>query len=132
MAYSAFFSLDLQSQTKIVGRVVQLNSSKEFSLLVNIPRLPCSMLGYNRTITCTNINVLLNIGPGARGGRKKSNLPNTFDHCRFLRRHHSATVLFLENWWGNGESSGSGSLFSFSRSQTPHGHCNRCIRELPA
>ena len=69
-----------------------------------------SMLGYNRTITCTNINVLLNIGPGARGGRKKkrlkSNLPNTFDHCRFLRRHHRATVLFLENWWGNGERSG--------------------------
>ena len=23
------------------------------------------MLGYNRTITCTNINVLINIGPGA-------------------------------------------------------------------
>ena len=42
------------------------------------------MLGYNRTITPTNINVLLNNGPGAGGGRKKkrgknSNLPNTFD-----------------------------------------------------
>ena len=71
VAYSAFFSLDLQSQTKIVGKVVQLNSSGEFSLLLNNPHLPYSMLGYNRTITCTNINVLLNIGPGARGGRKK-------------------------------------------------------------
>ena len=37
VAYSAFFSLDLQSQTKIVGKVVQLNSSREFSLLLNIP-----------------------------------------------------------------------------------------------
>ena len=41
------------------------------------------MLGYNRTITCTNINVLLNTGSGAGKGRKKrgkkSNLPNTFD-----------------------------------------------------
>ena len=45
------------------------------------------MLGYNRTITHTNINVLINIGPGAGGGRKrrgkKGNLPNTFDDdCR--------------------------------------------------
>ena len=45
------------------------------------------MLGYNRTITRTNINVLINIGPGAGGGRKrrdkKGNLPNTFDDdCR--------------------------------------------------
>ena len=42
------------------------------------------MLGYNRTITRANINVLLNTGPGA-GGRKekkevkKGNIPNTFD-----------------------------------------------------
>ena len=136
VAYSAFLSLDLQSQLKIVGKVVQLNSSREFSLLLNNPRLPYSMLGYNRTITCTNINVLLNIGPGARGGRKKRGKKATFptldDDCSFLRRHHSATVLFLENWWGNGERSGSGSLFSFSRSQTPHGQCNSYIRELPA
>ena len=37
------------------------------------------MLGYNRTVTYTNINVLLNIGSGAGEGRKKrgkkSNLP---------------------------------------------------------
>ena len=106
VAYSAFFSLDLQSQTKIVGKVVQLNSSGEFSLLLNNPHLPYSMLGYNRTITCTNINVLLNIGPGARGGRKKRGKKATFptldDDCSFLRRHNSATVLFLENWWGMG------------------------------
>ena len=42
------------------------------------------MLGYNRTITITNINVLLNIGPGAGEGRKnrgkkKNSLPNNFD-----------------------------------------------------
>ena len=68
--------------------VVHFNPEKrEFSLLLNIPRPPCSMLGYNRTITRTNINVLINIGPGAGGGRKrrgkKGNLPNTFDDdCR--------------------------------------------------
>ena len=63
------------------------NHRQEFSLLLNIPRAPYSMLGYNRTITHTNINVLINIGPGAGGGRKrtgkKGNLPNTFDDdCR--------------------------------------------------
>ena len=80
----------LQSQTKVVGKAVHnltgvhFNPEKrEFSLLLNIPRPPYSMLGYNRTITRTNINVLINIGPGAGGGRKrrgkKGNLPNTFD-----------------------------------------------------
>ena len=48
------------------------------------------MLGYNRTITRTNINVLINIGPGAGGGRKrrgkKGNLPNTFDDDCMARR----------------------------------------------
>ena len=56
---------------------------REFFLLLNIPRPPYSMLGYNRTIMPTNINVLLNIGPEAgEEGKKKgknSNLPNTFD-----------------------------------------------------
>ena len=28
VVYSAFFSLDLQSQKKVVGKVVQLNSSQ--------------------------------------------------------------------------------------------------------
>ena len=41
------------------------------------------MLGYNRTITRTNIKVLLNIGPGTGEAGKKelktSSLPNTFD-----------------------------------------------------
>ena len=46
------------------------------------------MLGYNRTIRRTKINVLINIGLGAGGGRKrtgkKDNLPNTFDDdCRY-------------------------------------------------
>ena len=62
--------------------VVHFNPEKrEFSLLLNIPRPPYSMLGYNRTITRTNINVLINIRPGAGGGRKrrgkKGNFPNT-------------------------------------------------------
>ena len=35
---------------------------REFSLLLNTPRPPYSMLGYNRTITRSNINVLINIG----------------------------------------------------------------------
>ena len=72
------YKADLQSQTKVVGRVLQLNSSPdfnppkgEFSLLLNIPLAPYSMLAYNRTITRTNISVLLNIGQGAGGGRKK-------------------------------------------------------------
>ena len=57
--------------------------------MLNTPRPPCSMLGYNRTITRTNINVLINTGPGAGEGRKrrgkKGNLPNTFDDdCSFI------------------------------------------------
>ena len=49
------------------------------------------MLGYNRTIARTNINVLINIGPGVGGGRKrrgkKGNLPNTFDDdCSFVSK----------------------------------------------
>ena len=52
--------------------VVHFNTEKrEFSLLLNIPCPPYSVLGYNRTITCTNINVLINIGPGVGGGRKR-------------------------------------------------------------
>ena len=73
--------------------VVHFNPEKrEFSLLLNIPRPPYSMLGYNRTITRTNINVLIKIGPGAGGGRKrrgkKGNLSNTFDDdCSFALVH---------------------------------------------
>ena len=48
------------------------------------------MLAYNRTIMCTNIYVLLNIGPGARERRKKevesSSLSNTFDDDGSLPR----------------------------------------------
>ena len=58
--------------------------------MLNIPHPPYSMLGYNRTITSKNINVLINIGPGAGGGRKrrgkKSILPNIFDDdCRYVK-----------------------------------------------
>ena len=68
--------------------VVHFNPQKrEFSLLLNIHCSPYSMLGCNRTITRANMNVLLNTGPGAGGGRKKrskkSDLPNNFDDdCR--------------------------------------------------
>ena len=53
-----------------------------------MPGPPYSMLGYTVTITRTNINVFLNIGPGAEARRKKevksSSLPNTFDDdCSF-------------------------------------------------
>ena len=51
---------------------------REFSLLLNILRPPYSMLGYNRTIMRTNINVLINIGPGAGEGKeevKKATFP---------------------------------------------------------
>ena len=36
------------------------------------------MLRYKRKITRTNINVLLNVGPGAGGGRKKGGKKATF------------------------------------------------------
>ena len=68
--------------------VVHFNTEKrEFSLLLNIHCSPYSMLGCNRTITRANMNVLLNTGPGAGGGRKKrskkNDLPNNFDDdCR--------------------------------------------------
>ena len=71
--------------------VVHFNPEKrEFFFLLNIPRAPYSMLGYNRTITNKNMNVLINIGPGAGGARKrrgkKSILPNIFDDdCRRIR-----------------------------------------------
>ena len=60
------------------------------------------MLGYNRTITRTNINVLINIGPGAGGGRKsrskKGNLPNTFDddcsNVNYAAKLHKITFLY--------------------------------------
>ena len=48
------------------------------------------MLGYNRTMTHANINVLLNNRPGGEGRKEKrrlksSSLHNTFDDdCRFL------------------------------------------------
>ena len=44
---------------------------REFSLLLNIPRSRYSVLGYNRTVTRTNINVSLNTEPGAERGREK-------------------------------------------------------------
>ena len=85
-----------QSQAKVVERLYNLTvlhfnrQKRKFSLLLNIPCPPYSMSEYNKTITRTNINVLINIGPGAGGGRKRrgkeGNLPNTFDDdCRTRR-----------------------------------------------
>ena len=68
---------ELQSQTKLVGKVVQVNSrsililkKRVFSFAGYSPS-PLSMLGHNRTITRTTINIFLNIGPGARRRRQK-------------------------------------------------------------
>jgi len=76
----------LQSQTKVVGKVVQLNSSSFqcFPFYYYPPSTHIQCCDHNRTITCTNIKVLFNIGLGVGGERKKkgggsSCLPNTFD-----------------------------------------------------
>ena len=66
--------------------------------MLNIPRPPYSMLGYNRTIARTNINVLINIEPGVGGGRKrrgkKGNLPNTFDDdCSSFKKTEDNILL---------------------------------------
>ena len=58
------------------------------------------MLEDNRTITRTNINALINIGPGVGGGRKrrgkKGNPPNTFDDdCRWVRAQFLLDNYFL-------------------------------------
>ena len=101
MACNKLYSHELQSQTKVVGKVAQLNSSP-FNLqilsLLNIPRPLFLMLGYNRTITRKGINILLNIGPGVGGGGKKevksSRLPNTFgDDCSLLRQNRGREGL---------------------------------------
>ena len=67
-------------------RVVYFDPKKRvFSLLLEITLPLYSMLGYNRTITHTNIKVLLNIHLGHRrgdNGKKEVesiSLPNTFD-----------------------------------------------------
>ena len=72
--------------------------------MLNIPRPPYSMLGYNRTIMPTNVNVLLNIGPEAgEEGKKKgknSNLPNTFDHDCSIRLFYRLLLQgFCSRFW---------------------------------
>ena len=105
----SLFYVYLQSQTKVVGKVVQLNNSlfntqkREFFLLTNIPRPPYSMLGYNTTITPTNINVLLNTGPEAGGETKKrgenSNLPNNFDDNCSIRLFYRLSLQGFFSWF---------------------------------
>ena len=46
--------------------------------MLNIARPLYSMLGYKRTITRTNINVLINIGPGAGEEGKEEEKKATF------------------------------------------------------
>lgn len=53
----------------------------------------------------TNINIFLNIGPGAEGGRKKkevksSSLPYTFDNdCTLqLEQAHKSICINILNW----------------------------------
>ena len=58
-------------QTSLVFEKRSNPQKREFSLLLNIPCPPYSVLGYNRTITLTNIDVSLNIGPGGERGRDK-------------------------------------------------------------
>ena len=58
-------------QTSLVFEKRSNPQKREFSLLLNIPRSRYSMLGYNRTITLTNINVSLNRGQGRREVGKK-------------------------------------------------------------
>ena len=113
----------LQSQTKGSWRgcttltVVHFNPQKrEFSLLLNTPRPPYSMLRYNKTITRTNINVLLNIGPGTRGGEegggKKEVIKQASQHFwRWLQKKSTVTITSQDgavrkikvsyslNWW---------------------------------
>ena len=59
--------------------VVHFNPEKrEFSLLLNIPRPPYSVLRYNRTMTRTKVNVLINIGQGCGVGGKEEVKKATF------------------------------------------------------
>ena len=63
------------------------------------------MLGYNRTIARTKINVLMNIGPGEGGGwkrkGKKGNLPNTFDEDCRLACFSKMSQIRSEHFTGN-------------------------------
>ena len=73
----------LQSQTKVVYFNVQKDG---FPFYYYCPSTHIQCWDYNRSITCTNIIVLFNIGPGVEGEREKkegksSSLPNTFDVC---------------------------------------------------
>ena len=62
--------------------------------MLNIPRPPNS-------ITCTNINVLVNIGPGAGGGRKrrgkKGNFPTLLTMIVGSEKDIILIAFFLNN-----------------------------------
>ena len=79
-----YFTFTYNHRQKQLGRLCNLTilcfntQKREFFLLTNIPRPPYSMLGYNRTITPTNIYILPNIGPEAEGETKKEVKTATF------------------------------------------------------
>ena len=59
------------------------------------------MLGYNRTITRTNINVLINIGPGAgQEGKeevKKVTFPTLLTMILGVKQRHENTTLYTRD-----------------------------------
>ena len=126
-----FYGKAYNHRQKELGRlhdltVVHFNPEKrEFSLLLNIPRPPYSMLGYNRTITRTNINVLINIGPGAGGGEegKEEVKMQPFQH--FWRWLYIALLwlyLHICNYpvgWGRGGGAGRYSTNVYSGRSSP-------------
>ena len=91
LEFSGYATISGKSSWEGCNNVIVVNfnvQNRLFSFLLITPRPPYSMLGYKRTITRTNTQVLLNIEPGARETRKtevkSGSLPNTFDDdCRF-------------------------------------------------
>ena len=72
--------------------------------MLNIPRPPYSMLGYNRTITPTNIRFAQHWARGGGGRKKKrgknSNLPNTFDDDCSIRLFYRLLLQgFFSRFW---------------------------------
>ena len=72
--------------------------------MLNIPRPPYLMLGYNRTITPTNIRFAQHWARGGGGRKKKrgknSNLPNTFDDDCSIRLFYRLLLQgFCSRFW---------------------------------
>ena len=72
-----------------------------------VVKLDLVLLGHNRTISPTNIKRLLNIGPGAGGGRKKEVKKATFPTlltmivgltCSIIAMHYTYHVFYYWDW----------------------------------